>query len=170
MAPPVACTALDCSGGPMLQRADGDSSESPLSRFGCLIFECQRTRPDSACLLGGGVTRAQEMMEVTRPFYQALEKLGYGLPDADFDILNNAQTWPAKIDMTVNVVTTMLEKDEEKYETEQQEAQESFELHLNDLTNQISTLQQHVDLNQVSGGGAGALRRWWRGKRITQHA
>ena len=83
------------------------------------------------------------------PLHQALEKLKYGLPDAEFEIMNKAQTWPAKIETTVEVVNTVLDQDDEKYKQEQQDAQESFDMHLGDLNNQISTLQQHVDLNQV---------------------
>ncbi|KAK3247674.1 hypothetical protein CYMTET_42830 [Cymbomonas tetramitiformis] len=95
------------------------------------------------------VGELEEIMESTLAFYTSLDKLQYGLPDSDFDLKALAQGWPFKVEATVGFTEALLAKDEEKYKEEQMEAQESFELHLNDLNNIISSLQQYTDLNQV---------------------
>jgi len=95
------------------------------------------------------VQEMQEITEQTKPFYLILDNLRYELPDADFDTKNLAQTWPAKIEATCEMVEKVLAEDQERYRTEQMEAQESFELQLNEINNTISMLQQYTDVNAV---------------------
>eukprot|EP00976_Prorocentrum_cordatum_P112723 1195580-Prorocentrum_minimum.AAC.4 len=58
-------------------------------------------------------------MDSTKPFYAALEKLQYGLPDGDFNIKSQSQTWPATIEGTIVNVEMLLAQDQEKYRNDQ---------------------------------------------------
>lgn len=95
------------------------------------------------------VEALMEAMDETKAYYGALEKLQCPLSDADFDVMSKAQGWPMKVEQTVESVEASLQAEQEKYKAEQQAEQESFELHLNDLNNQIASCQQHTDMSKT---------------------
>lgn len=104
------------------------------------------------------VEALMEAMDETKAYYGALEKLQYPLSDGDFDVMAKAQGWPMKAEQTVESVEAALVADEDKYKAEQQAEQESFELHLNDLNNQIASCEQHTDMSKTEEVAAMMLK------------
>ena len=89
-------------------------------------------------------------LQDSTPFFDAMDEMRIPMSDISVDAKTAAQFWPTRIANTVAAVEEALAADENRYRSEQKEAQNDFERRLVDLAGAVNTLQTNTDLSKIA--------------------